>query len=221
VNIEPPLISFEGWTLRIRPPQIPSGKRILLMLHGWQGDENSMWIFARHFPADCWIVAPRGLYTAPEGGYSWRMPESGGGTMPPSWPSVDMLRASANALVDLLDAWSRANSLDASQVDGVGFSQGAALTFTLGLLHPARMRKMAILSGFAPEGAEQMLAPEHFNGKKVFVAHGLKDETIPIEQARRTVDLFERAGAQVVYCESALGHKLSADCLKALESYLA
>ena len=97
----------------------------------------------------------------------------------------------------------------------------AAMTFTLGLLYPARVRKMGILAGFAPEGAELILAPGHFNGKKIFVAHGTKDERVPLEQARRSVHLLEGAGAQVVYCESEVGHKLSAQCLKALDAYLA
>jgi hypothetical protein len=38
--------------------------------------------------------------------------------------------------------------------------------------------------------------------------------------ARRTIQLLEGAGAQVTYCESEVAHKLSADCLKALETYL-
>jgi phospholipase/carboxylesterase len=218
VSTETSLITFENWTLRIRPPakqQAGQAKRIVLMLHGWRGDENSMWIFAQNFPADCWLVAPRAPYIAEEGGYTWRAPGSG------DWPSVDNLRPAAQALLRLLDAWAAANQLDASHMDVTGFSQGAALAFMLSLLYPARVGKMGILAGFAPEGAEQMLAPAHFNGKKIFVAHGLKDERVPIEQARRTVSLLEGAGAHVTYCESEVGHKLSADCLKALVAYLA
>lgn len=213
MNIETQLISFENWILRIRPPVGQPGKRILLMLHGWQGDENSMWIFANKFPADYWIVAPRAPHLAPQGGYSWSMPGAG-------WPSVDLLRASAAALLDLLETWPRANSLDGSSVDVIGFSQGAAMAFALALLYPARVQKMAVLAGFAPDGAEQVLAPGRFNGKKLFVAHGAKDDKVPLAQARRTVQLLEQAGAQVDYCESNMAHKLSVDCLKALEAYL-
>jgi len=232
LNPETSLVTFKNWTLRIRQPQA-DGKRILLMLHGLKGDENSMWVFARNFPADCWIVAPRAPYAVSDEGYSWRASGLGGRAAgllepktsqgrvtPPDWPTVDILRPSVDALVALLDAWAQANGLDASQVDVTGFSQGAAMTFMLGLLHPARVRKMGILAGFAPEGTEQVLAPGHFNGKKVFVAHGTKDEMVPVEQARRSIRLLEGAGAQVVYCESEVGHKLSADCLKALEGYL-
>ncbi len=205
--------TFENWTLRVRPG---TGKRILLLLHGWTGDENSMWIFTRNFPAHYWIVAPRAPYMAQQGGYTWRSP-----TAPGRWPSVENMSPAVLALVDLVDSWSRANDLDASTVDVAGFSQGGALTFMLGAQYPARVAKMALLAGFAPDGAEQILAPGQFDGKNVFVAHGTLDEMVPIAMARRTVHLLENAGAQVTYCESAVRHKLSADCLKALESYLA
>jgi len=230
--VETQLTYFEQWILRIRAPLGQPGKRILLMLHGWQGDEDSMWVFAHKFPADYWIIAPRAPHLAPQGGYSWSMPGAGArpheipdrlppdGSIPPGWPTVDLLRPAAAALLDLLDTWPRAQGLDVAQVDVIGFSQGAAMTFTLALLYPARVRKMAILAGFAPGGAERVLTPGRFNGIKAFVAHGTRDENVPIVHARRNLQLLEQAGAQIVYCESNMAHKLSVDCLRALEAHL-
>jgi phospholipase/carboxylesterase len=209
---DPELTHFQDWTLRVRPG---TGRRILLLLHGWTGDENSMWIFARNFPAEYWIIAPRAPHPAKERGYTWRSP-----VVPGRWPSVENMRPSAQALLELLEQWSAAHGLDATSFDVAGFSQGGALTFLLGALYPARVGKMAVLAGFAPEGAEQVLTPGQFNGKTIFVAHGTLDERVPIAMARRSIQLLEAAGAQVTYCESAVGHKLSADCKKALETYL-
>jgi phospholipase/carboxylesterase len=206
------LSTFENWTLRVRPG---TGRRILLLLHGWTGDENSMWIFTRHFPAEYWIVTPRAPYVAQQGGYSWRAPAPHG-----SWPTVDLFRPSVEALIEFLDHFASANNLGAATVDVAGFSQGAALTLTLGALYPDRVRKMGILAGFAPEGAEKILTPGRLNGKNIFMAHGTLDKMVPIEMARHANRLLEGAGAKVTYCESEVGHKLSADCLKALESYL-
>jgi phospholipase/carboxylesterase len=79
---------------------------------------------------------------------------------------------------------------------------------------------MGILAGFAPEGAEDVLKADLFSGKNIFVAHGTLDEMVPISMAFRTVRLLESAGASVHFCQSEVGHKLSADCLKALEHYL-
>jgi len=213
LKADAPLTTFEDWTLRVRPG---TGKRILLLLHGWTGDENSMWIFTRNFPADYWILAPRAPNAAEPQGYSWRAPAARG-----SWPTVDLFRPSIDGLVELLEKWALANGLDGATVDVAGFSQGAALTLTLVALYPARVRKMGILAGFAPQGVEQILAPGLLNGKNIFLAHGTLDEMVPIAMARHAIQLLENAGAKVSYCESEVGHKLSADCLKALEIYLA
>ena len=213
MKLDSTLTTFGKWTLRVRPG---TGKQILLLLHGWTGNEDSMSIFTRNFPADSWIISPRAPYPATQGGYSWRAPAASG-----SWPSVDLFRPAIAVLMDLLDHWASANGLDAAPVDVAGFSQGGAMTFTLGVLHPERVQKMGILAGFAPEGSEAVLTPGLLAGKKIFVAHGTRDEMVPIQMARRTIQLLEEAGAQVTYCESDVGHKLSADCLKSLEQYLA
>ncbi len=73
---------------------------------------------------------------------------------------------------------------------------------------------MAALSGFIPEHAEEMLTSKKFSGKSIFITHGRKDELIQVEQARRAAALLTSAGAQVVYCESDAGHKVSVECLK-------
>jgi phospholipase/carboxylesterase len=207
------LTTFENWTLRYRPG---TSRRILLLLHGWTGDENSMWIFTRNFPAEYWILTPRAPNKAQDSGYSWRAPAPRG-----SWPTVDLFRSSVEALLAFVDRFAADNNLDASTIDVAGFSQGAALTLTLGALYPDRVRKMGILAGFAPEGAEQILTPGCLNGKNIFMAHGTLDEMVPIAMARRAIQLLEGAGAKVTYCESEVRHKLSSDCLKALENYLA
>jgi len=207
------LTTFEDWTLRVRAG---TGKRMLLLLHGWTGDENSMSIFTRNMPEQYWIIAPRAPYSAQSGGFSWRAPAPRG-----SWPSVDLFRPAIEKLVLLLDHWASVNGLDATDLDVAGFSQGGAMTFTLGALYPTRVCKMGILAGFAPEGAEQVLSPDLLRGKSIFLAHGTLDEMVPVAMARHTVQLLQNAGAQVTYCESEVGHKLSADCLRALENYLA
>ena len=207
------LTAFENWTLRVRPGM---SKKIILLLHGWTGDEGSMSIFTRNFPDEYWLLSPRAPYPTMPSGFSWRAPAPRG-----SWPTVDLFRPSVESLIQLINHWSDAYSLDGYLFDVVGFSQGAALAFTLGLLHPERVRKIGILAGFAPEGAEQLLTPGLLNGKNIFLAHGTLDEMVPISMARRTIKLLEDSGSKVTYCESEVGHKLSAECLRALESYLA
>jgi phospholipase/carboxylesterase len=209
--IDAELREFREWIFRFRPATVgPS--RLLVLLHGWTGDENSMWVFARKLPAQVAVLAPRGPYIAPDGGYTWCE------IRPGTWclPVMDDLRPSAEALIGFVDDWSQATGVSANLIDLIGFSQGAALSYTLALLHPERIRALAALSGFMPDGAENLIARRPLAEKPVFVAHGRQDNMIPVEQARRSVALLQGSGAKVTYCESDGGHKVSADCFTGL-----
>lgn len=212
-------MTYNGWTMRVRhATQGPA--RFMLLLHGWTGDENSMWIFTRRFPADRWIAAPRGPHAAKNGGYSWRPLQS---VQDSDWglPTLSDLSPAAEGLIHLVDEVSVSIGVDATQFDVAGFSQGGALTNVLALLFPQRIRKAAVLAGFMPSGADDLLARRVLAGKKFFVAHGTQDNLVPVERARGSIELLEKGGAQVTFCESDVGHKLSADCLRALEAFFA
>jgi predicted esterase len=103
----------------------------------------------------------------------------------------------------------------------MGFSQGAAMSNLLAFLHPERIRKTGILAGFVPSGLDELVARRPLAGKPFFVAHGTKDETVPVDRARSSIEILEQAGAQVTYCEDEVGHKVSLNCLRALKDFLA
>ena len=208
-------IEFNGWTLRIRPAETEN-PRLLLMIHGWTGNENSMWVFTKKFPADYWIIAPRAPHPADPQGFSWRPPQ------PSTFgrPSLETLSPSAEALIRLMDEYSTSVKIEAQQFDAIGFSQGAAMVNVLGMLYPKRVRKMGVLAGFVPSGLEAYADKRVLEGKRIFVAHGTQDEMVPIDRARASMEVLEQAGASVTYCEDEVGHKLSSTCLRALENYL-
>lgn len=211
------LISFNDWTLRIREASEAS-PRLLLLIHGLTGDENSMWVFARDIPAHYWIVAPRGPHPSgmEQGGYSWRPPRGETEDL----PGLEQLRPAAGLLIRLVDEYSASQGFAAQTFDVMGFSQGAAMSGLLAFLYPERVRKVGILAGFAPEGLEELVSQRPLEGKSFFVAHGTKDETVPVERARASMEILEKAGAQVTYCEDEVGHKVSVACLRALKKFL-
>jgi phospholipase/carboxylesterase len=198
--------------MRVHRPGGTGPFPVLLMLHGWTGDENSMWIFASRLPRHALIVAPRGLYPTKGGGYSWH-PE-----LPKPWPWISDLEAAADKLFTVI---SNANFPDGdfSNLHLMGFSQGAALAYTMALVNPERIVSLACLSGFLPDGASAWLRADRLKGLPVFIAHGSEDEQVPIERARMSVDLIEKAGADVTYCEDNVGHKLSAKCFRGMEAF--
>lgn len=216
VNSTHPL-TYNGWTMRVRhAAQEPA--RFMLLIHGWTGDENSMWIFTRKFPDNLWIAAPRGPHASEQGGYSWRPLRS---LQDADWglPTLSDLKPAADALIRLVDDYSASVEVDATTFDVAGFSQGGALTNVLTLLYPERIHKAAVLAGFMPDGTDDLIDRRVLVGKQIFVAHGEKDNLVPFERAQRSIELLERAGAQVTFCDADVGHKLSADCLRGLETF--
>jgi phospholipase/carboxylesterase len=212
-------LTYNGWTMRVRhAAQKPA--RFMLLLHGWTGDENSMWVFVRKLPADLWIVAPRGPHASDDGGYSWRPLRS---LQDKDWglPTLSDLKPAADNLIRLVDDLSVSIGVDAGQFDVAGFSQGGALTNVLTLLYSQRVRKAAVLAGFMPGGADDLIARRVLAGKRFFVAHGSQDHLVPLERAQESVKLLKQAGAQVTFCEAEVGHKVSADCLRGLETFFA
>ena len=210
------LITFKDWTLRVRE-STSTASRLLLLIHGLTGDENVMWIFARDLAPEYWMVAPRAPHPSgmAQGGYSWRAAQ----TEAEDLPTLDELRESADALLGLVDEYSASVSIDASTFDVLGFSQGAAMASILAFLYPQRLGKVGMLAGFVPSGLEELTSQRPVEGKPFFVAHGTRDETIPIERARASVEILEKAGAKVSFCEDAVGHKISVNCLRALKTF--
>ena len=208
------LISFKNWNLRIRESKHPS-PRIMLLIHGFTGDENSMWVFGRDLPSHYWIVAPRGPHAGEPGGYSWRPAQFENMNQ----LSLDLLRDSAESLIHLVDEYSASAGLEASVFDVMGFSQGGAMSSLLAFLYPQRIRRVGILAGFVPGGLEELVSRRPLEGKPFFVAHGTKDEMVPIERARASMEILARAGAQVTYCEDEVGHKVSVTCLRSLKEF--
>lgn len=207
----PQMTTLGEWVLRVRRPPGRGPHPVLLLVHGWTGDENSMGIFASRLPADALLIAPRGLHAAPSGGFSWHPPK------PAPWTVVDF-RPSVEALLSLLTPTNFPEG-DFSRLSLVGFSQGAALIYTFALLHPERVRSLAGLAGFMPQDAERLVAARPLQGMPAFVAHGTLDEQVPVAGARRAVAILEAAGADVSYCEDEVGHKLSLTCFKSLQAF--
>lgn len=212
IDVNPESRLVGGWAIKEQVPRGPGPHPVMLLIHGWTGDEDSMWVFARNLSAKYWIIAPRGPYPAALGGFGWRK------DMAEKWPKMAHFAPAISRLLDLLVP-ANFPGADFSGLSAIGFSQGAALLFALGLTHPQRVAIPAGLSGFLPEDAQLLAGGKPLQGKPVFMAHGKADELVPVEMARQAVDILTRAGARVSYCEEDVGHKLSAGCFRSMEAF--
>ena len=216
IEIETELIELNNRQLRIRKPANRSSNRVLMLLHGWSGDENSMWIFTEDIPQDYWVISPRAPYSTGAKGYSWRnvIQESSWGS-----PKISDFQSVMNDLIQLIGDWAILNSVDLKSIDLIGFSQGAALVCTLLLNGRVNIEKVACLAGFMPDGGKEMAIPGMLKGKKIFVSHGIGDEVVPLNRGQKMVEILEYAGADVELCAEEVGHRVGIQCFKGLKDF--
>ncbi len=210
---DPQTLEYQGWIVRLRPAQAEPA-RLLLMLHGWTGDEHSMWIFAPRTSPHHYLVAPRAPYATQPSGYSWRpLLERRG------WPRLEDLQPTAEKLLQLTESLTTKLGLPQTPIDLMGFSQGAATAAVSLVLFPQKIDRVALLSGFLPQGCETQLEPGRLFGKKVFIAHGTQDEMVPYAWGEAMAEALRAAGASVTFCAEEVGHKVGARCAAVLQRF--
>ncbi len=195
---------------RLRLPE-DSNAAPIIMLHGLGGDENAMWALESALPKAGLVVAPRAPHEQRQGGYLWN----------PSiraWPPlVSEFSEGVTLLESLLGYLEVEYEFQRERMVLMGFSNGAAMSFaaTMTPISPPPAGIIAI-SGHLPEGD---LSP--LTGIPVYWGHGTRDAFIPIDLARSDAKLLQQERVPVTFCEADVGHKLGADCLKSLRSWLA
>ena len=197
---------------RVRVPQGPAGRRgpAVVMVHGWLGNENVMSIFERTLPPAVVIVSPRAPLAMGPDSFGWFTLEDD----PASFAAG--LAALAAFVGDLPQAY----PIDPARILLMGFSQGAAMSFSLLLSEPSRVAAVAGLAGFLPSEAKPWATPGRLSGQSVFIAHGAKDETVPAALAQAAAHTLRTAGADVTYTEYDTGHKLNAQGTRDLKAWV-
>jgi phospholipase/carboxylesterase len=183
----------------------------LVLLHGRGADEHDLFPLldaldpARRLHG----YTPRAPLALPPGGAHWYVVPRVG------YPDPASFAEGYGALTDWFDAL----PYPAEDVVLGGFSQGAVMTYALGLgTGRPRPRALVALSGFIPTvaGWEADLAPPL---PPIAIAHGSYDPVIPVEFGRDARARLEAAGADVRYRESPIEHWIDPQLLPELRDF--
>ena len=188
----------------------------LVLLHGRGAYEADLFPLLDFFDPDRRLVAatPRAPLALPPGGWHWYAFHAVG------FPNAETFGAVYPAAAEWLDAFLADRGLAHDRLVLGGFSQGAVMTYALGL-GAGRPRPVALiaLSGFAPTvpGFELDLSPPL---PPVAIGHGTLDQVIGVEHGRAARDLLERAGAEVTYRESPVPHTIDPGFARELPAWI-
>lgn len=206
---------ISDWPFRIHHPEnSTSGTKLMILLHGYQGNENVMWVLTKPLPKNYYLLSPRAPLETGDGQFSWH-------EITAQWPSIETYQELSHQLLSRVDQWVADHAIGVNNYDVMGFSQGAVMGIALAAFYPNRIGRVAALSGFIPQTWQNQINLSALSGKAFYIAHGTKDEIVPVKKAHQAVEMLEKHGADVTFCEADIGHKLSASCFKGLGSFFA
>ncbi len=190
----------------VRAPSTGSPSGALILIHGRGADAGDLEPLLSILDPDRRLlgVFPRGPLSLPPGGRHWYVVREIG------FPDRDTFLPTFAELSEHIDGVLAEHGLDWDRTAVGGFSQGAVMSYALGL-GSGRPRPAAILafSGFVPtvEGLELDLGSRA--GLPVSIAHGSLDPVIGVEFGRQARALLEEAGLDVDYREDPVGHTIT------------
>ena len=188
----------------------------LVLFHGRGADEHDLFPLLDALDPQRRLVGatPRGPLSLPPGGAHWYV-LGGVGT-----PEARTFHASYAAASEWLDGFVSEHGLGFDKVVLGGFSQGGAMTYSLGLgAGRPRPAGLIALSSFIPtvEGFELDLSAPL---PPVAIGHGTLDNVIGVEWGRRARALLEEAGAAVLYRETPMFHQIDPDFVREIADSL-
>jgi phospholipase/carboxylesterase len=189
----------------------------LVLFHGRGADEHDLVPLLDVLDPERRLlgVTTRGPLSLPPGGAHWYVVPRVG------YPDPDTFHSTFALVSEWLDRLAEETGIPAERTALGGFSQGAVMTYALGLA-PGRPRPPALiaLSGFIPtvEGYDPDLETEP--KPRVAIGHGTYDPVIGVEFGRQARERLEAAGFDVTYREYPLPHAVDPRFLSQLSGSL-
>jgi phospholipase/carboxylesterase len=193
----------------------PARHPTLIMLHGRGADEEDLLGLASSLDERLLILSVRAPYPFPYGsGYTWYDVGEVGR------PEPQMFRTSYDKLASFVDDSLKNYPIDPKKLYLLGFSMGTIMSYALSLTQPGLFRGVIANSGYIPEGTHLTFQWKELSTLEFIVAHGMYDQVIPVQFARRARELLEKAGARFSYKEYPMAHEISTESLADMSAWL-
>ncbi|EMJ88529.1 alpha/beta hydrolase [Leptospira meyeri] len=203
----------------VRKPKVSiENPPLLLLLHGVGSNEEDLFSLSNYLPESLLVVSVRGPLILGTGSYGWYEVLFTTGQ-----PKINLEQEaeSRKLLLQFLEYLKTNYQFDESNVWIGGFSQGAIMSYSIGLLHPEKVKGIIALSGrLLEENKIQVKVSEKVLSKTIFISHGTNDRVLSVEYARSVKGYLESIGLHPRYQEYEEGHSINREMLKDLIQWL-
>lgn len=190
----------------IQEPKVKKDKNpLILLLHGYGSNEEDLFSFASELPEDYYIVSAQAPYPVPPYGYAWYAIHFDADAN--KFSDDQQAIESRDLIVKFIDELTAKYAIDSDNINLVGFSQGAILSYAIALSYPEKINKVVALSGYFNANIITPGFEQHdFSQLRLFASHGTVDQVIPVEWARKTSPILDALQVKHQYKEYPVGH---------------
>ena len=203
----------------VREPKISSEKPpVIFLLHGIGSNEEDLFSFAEILPDKFLVVSLRAPFPYGPDQYAWYQMD-----FADEKPIINKKQASKsrNILLQFISQFQMLHPYDENQVYLCGFSQGAIMSFSLGLTRPDLIKGIAVMSGRLLQEITSFIASdEKLKSLQVFISHGTNDTVLPVQYAREGFEYMKTRGVIPTYKEYDEGHTINQEMLADLIGWL-
>lgn len=187
------------------PEVVLESNPVLILLHGFGSNEEDLFSFASELPKNYYIISVRAPKSLAPYGYAWFdiQFDAFGNKI----TNDEEAWQSKNLVIDFIKEIVNKYPIDKKNVNLIGFSQGAILSYAVALTQPKLVNKVVALSGyFKKDLIKDYLPQEEYKHLKFFISHGTVDQVISIEDARKIAPIMTDLGITHTYKEYPVGH---------------
>lgn len=187
------------------PNEIKDQNPVLILLHGYGSNEEDLFSFASELPETYYIISVRAPYDLQPFGHAWYAIHFD--TNENKFSDDEQAKQSRDLIVTFIDEIIEKYPIDKNNVNLIGFSQGAILSYAIALSYPEKISCVIALSGYLNENILiKNFISKNNNHLQFFISHGSVDQVIPVDWARKAKPFIENLNLSVTYNEYPIGH---------------
>ena len=165
---------------------------LVIFLHGFGSNEEDLFGIKDALPSTWTYLSARAPMPVDPQGYRWFTKTPGDGDY--NGETADLQRSAA-LIEDFVRKATAKYHTHSDRLFLVGFSQGAIMSYEVGLRKPALVRGIAALSGSVLPVLKAELKPSESLGKlAIFIGHGTLDQALPYTSATQANEVLVGLG---------------------------
>ena len=165
---------------------------LVIFLHGFGSNEEDLFGLKDALPSTWTYLSARAPMPVDARGYRWFAKKPGDGDY--DGETADLQR-SARLIEDFVTQATAKYHTRSDRVFLVGFSQGAIMSYEVGLRKPALLRGIAALSGSVlPVLKAELKADAALDKLAIFIGHGTLDQALSYASATRANEVLQAVG---------------------------